>query len=68
MAQAEQPRHCIECAADIFECMGFVLARDIVFATMNLIGPRIIRELCGRCILLYSDRPRGAGRRKRKWR
>ena len=37
-------RHCIFCDKEIEECMGFVLARDIVDKRIPM------REYCGECI------------------
>jgi hypothetical protein len=45
----EQVRKCIACGEEIKECMGFVLARDIV----NKRNP--IREICGKCGLEILD-------------
>ena len=42
-------RKCIACGEEIKECMGFVLARDIV----NERNP--IREICGKCGLKILD-------------
>jgi hypothetical protein len=40
-------RACIICEAEIFECMGHVLARDVV-ACLNG-NYRRCREICGMC-------------------
>lgn len=42
-------RKCIACGEEIKECMGFVLARDIV----NKRTP--LREICGKCGLKILD-------------
>ena len=42
-------RKCIACGEEIKECMGFVLARDIV----DRRNP--VREICGKCGLLVLD-------------
>jgi len=47
------------CGVRIFECMGFVLARDILpVMRADIAGqPRPlmkIRELCGRCVLVWN--------------
>jgi hypothetical protein len=53
------PRRCMLCGVKIFECMGFVLARDILpimqaqFSGMPI--PLIkVRELCGCCVLVWN--------------
>jgi len=42
-------RKCIICGSEITGCMGFVLARDIVYEIDN------IREICGKCGLIILD-------------
>jgi hypothetical protein len=46
-------RKCIACGEEIKECMGFVLARDVV----NRKG--FIREICGKCGLKILDMDEG---------
>lgn len=46
-------RSCIFCDEEIKECMGFVLARDIVEKK------DFIREICGKCALLILDLDEG---------
>ncbi len=50
-------RRCILCGAEIDECMGICLARDVL---MVLRGEKRdwIRETCGRCAMTDSLRPR----------
>lgn len=54
------PRRCFMCGAKIFECMGFVLARDILPILQATVAelpiPSIkVRELCGFCVFVWKD-------------
>jgi len=46
-------RKCLNCGKEIKECMGFVLARDIINFDLN---KPLIRELCERCSWLLSNK------------
>lgn len=51
-------RCCLRCGAEIFECMGSVLARDILLVEAGEIPWRAVREHCGRCatmLIILSD-------------
>jgi hypothetical protein len=41
-------RQCFKCGQKLEECMGFVLARDVLNEKENP------RELCGKCALVYN--------------
>jgi hypothetical protein len=41
-------RRCFKCGQKLEECMGFVLARDVLRERENP------RELCGKCALVYD--------------
>lgn len=61
----DHPRRCLFCGVKIFECMGFVLARDALpvmqAAFLGLPLPRIkVRELCGRCVHIWGRIAEGA--------
>jgi hypothetical protein len=47
------------CGAKIFECMGFALARDVLVAMRAALAgqrsPIRVRELCGRCELVWGQ-------------
>jgi hypothetical protein len=50
----DHPRRCLMCGSKISECMGHVLARDILPVMRAIMAgqpiPLIkVRELCGRC-------------------
>ncbi|MDB5194295.1 MAG: hypothetical protein JWN50_309 [Parcubacteria group bacterium] len=47
-------RKCIGCGAGIEECMGFVLARDVL-AFMQGKPVAAFREICGKCGLLRLE-------------
>jgi len=47
--EANVMRKCIACGEGIKECMGFVLARDIVNRRIP------IREICGKCGLIILE-------------
>jgi hypothetical protein len=46
------------CGAKIFECMGFVLARDILLVWQAMLAKRPlpikVRELCWRCVRVWD--------------
>ena len=46
-------RKCVKCGVQIEECMGFVLARDIVNRR------KIPREICGKCVLITEPEELG---------
>jgi hypothetical protein len=46
----ESSRNCVKCQTPIEECMGFVKAGDVLEL---LLGGTRLRELCGRCILVW---------------
>lgn len=46
-------RKCLNCGKEIKECMGFVLARDIV--DFDISKP-LIRELCEKCSWLLASK------------
>ena len=46
-------RKCLNCGREIKECMGYVLARDIIHFDLNKL---LIRELCERCPWLLSNK------------
>ena len=44
-------RNCIKCGAEIEECMGSVLARDVIRFEDGEIPATSIREHCGKCVM-----------------
>lgn len=46
-----QERRCIKCSAEIVECMGSVLARDLIAYEEGKIPATAIREHCGKCVM-----------------
>lgn len=52
--ESEGVRHCMFCNADIRECMGFTLARDVLACLEGSIVRRQVREICGRCMLQFD--------------
>lgn len=46
-------RQCMKCGKEIKECMGFVLARDMLNFDPN---KPLLRELCEQCSWLLSDK------------
>jgi hypothetical protein len=48
MYQEPPIRHCCVCDAEIRECMGFCLARDVL-ESLETQRPVRVRELCWRC-------------------
>jgi len=58
MALDAHPRRCFMCGAKIFECMGFVLARDILLVWQAMLAKRPlpikVRELCWRCVRVWD--------------
>lgn len=58
----DHPRRCWLCAIRLYECMSFVLARDILIIWerevihKDLPLPRIkVRELCSRCVRKWNE-------------
>lgn len=49
-----QLRKCYKCGEPIEACMGFVLARDFLARISG--DQRPVREICGKCVLLYERR------------
>lgn len=49
-------RHCYLCNAEIHECMGAVLARDLEMWRLGEIEGKQVRELCGKCSLVQSEK------------
>lgn len=51
-------RRCLRCGAEISQCMGSVLARDVLLAQDGAIPWMAVREHCGRCttaLVILSD-------------
>lgn len=46
--EAQVKRRCVVCQRDLMACNGFVKAEDL------LSGRRHVRELCGRCVLVWQ--------------
>ena len=54
------PRRCFMCGVKIFNCNGFVLARDLMPIIQALLEKRPsplvkVRELCGQCIFVWDS-------------
>ena len=47
-------RNCMRCHMPIFECMGSVLARDLIAAMDGKIPYIMVREHCGKCAMKLS--------------
>lgn len=49
------PRQCFNpaCGALITECNGFAVARDVLQFLDGSIPAEKVRELCGRCVLVF---------------
>ena len=41
---------CFECKTDIFECMGFVVAGDILLVMEGVIEFKDVRQRCAKCV------------------
>ena len=50
-------RRCVnpDCSRPISECNGFIVARDFLAFLEKQLSAQEVRELCGRCILKYSN-------------
>lgn len=60
LALDAHPRRCFMCATKIFNCNGFVLARDVLpimrAAFTGQPNPLIkVRELCGKCVFIWGE-------------
>jgi len=51
-------RQCCQCKTDIFECMGVVKAGDV------LEKRSFLRELCGKCALMFQWTKSGSLKRR----
>lgn len=53
MRKCANPR----CQREIKRCFGFVIARDVIMATIGNMGWKNVRELCGRCVFRLEQSP-----------
>lgn len=62
-------RYCFVCGAEIHECMGYVVAGDILLVVEGLIDFKDVRERCALCVekasfvetysLIYANNTQG---------